>query len=186
VRDKTDVAVQVRSRLVVNNVESACDTACAGIGITPAFSYHVTATLQATTLTTLLEEFQPPPLPVHIVYQLSYAHSLISRPRAPRRGCVTGAKRPWRNVHVRYSFAASDTLGPEPPEALETGPSALLKTRRSVARDYDPEIFAQGVYFGRAMETARSFARSPTHSVSPAGSMAVGCLRPSSRVVTVA
>jgi hypothetical protein len=35
VRDKTDVAVQVRSRLVVSNVESACDTACAGIGITP-------------------------------------------------------------------------------------------------------------------------------------------------------
>jgi len=64
VRDKTDVAVQDRSRLVVSDVESAC----AGIGITPAFSYHVTATLQATALTTYLEEFQPPPLPVHIVY----------------------------------------------------------------------------------------------------------------------
>jgi DNA-binding transcriptional LysR family regulator len=67
VRDKTDVAVQVQSRLLVNNVETACDAACAGMGITAAFSYHVTATLQATTLTTLLEEFQPPPLPVHIV-----------------------------------------------------------------------------------------------------------------------
>ena len=68
VRDKTDVAVQVRSRLVVNNAESACDAACAGIGITAAFSYHVTAALQARTLTTLLEEFQPPPLPVHLIY----------------------------------------------------------------------------------------------------------------------
>ena len=63
-RDKTDVAVQDRSRLVVSDVESAC----AGIGITAAFSYHVTAALQARTLTTLLEDFQPPPLPVHLVY----------------------------------------------------------------------------------------------------------------------
>jgi hypothetical protein len=65
VRDKTDVAVQVPSRLVVNDVESPCDTAGAGIGITPRILLPRHGTLQATTLTTLLEEFQPSPLPVH-------------------------------------------------------------------------------------------------------------------------
>ena len=41
-RDQTEYAVPVRSRLIVSNLESACDAACAGIGITVAFSYHVT------------------------------------------------------------------------------------------------------------------------------------------------
>jgi hypothetical protein len=45
---------------------------------------------------------------------------------------------------------------------------------------------ASGVYLGTAIKIALSFARSPTHTVSPAGSMAVGCLRPSSKVVTIA
>jgi hypothetical protein len=39
---------------------------------------------------------------------------------------------------------------------------------------------------GSGMAIALSAPRSPTHSVSPAGSMAVGRLRPSSTVVTVA
>jgi hypothetical protein len=39
---------------------------------------------------------------------------------------------------------------------------------------------------GIGMAIALSAPRSPTHSVSPAGSMAVGCLRPSSNVVTAA
>jgi DNA-binding transcriptional LysR family regulator len=68
VRGKTEVSVQIRSRLVVSNVEAACDAARAGIGITIALSYHVRAALQAGTLTTLLDEFQPPALPVNLVY----------------------------------------------------------------------------------------------------------------------
>jgi DNA-binding transcriptional LysR family regulator len=67
-RDKTNVAVPVHSRLVVGSVEEACDAACAGIGITIAFSFHVRAALDAGTLTTLLDNFQPPALPVSLVY----------------------------------------------------------------------------------------------------------------------
>ena len=68
VRDKTEVAVPVHSRLVVSSVEAACDAARAGIGITAAFSYHVAAALEARTLTTLLDDFQPAALPVNLVY----------------------------------------------------------------------------------------------------------------------
>ncbi|MBX9589866.1 MAG: LysR family transcriptional regulator [Hyphomonadaceae bacterium] len=67
-RDQTEYAVPVRSRLIVSNLESACDAACAGIGITVAFSYHVTNALKSGELTLLLQGFQPQPLPVSFVY----------------------------------------------------------------------------------------------------------------------
>src|SRR5262245_56171395 len=53
-RDETEYAVPVRSRLIVSNLESACDAARAGIGITEAFSYHVTNAVESGELTLLL------------------------------------------------------------------------------------------------------------------------------------
>jgi DNA-binding transcriptional LysR family regulator len=68
VRDKTNVAVSVHGRLVVDTVEAARDAACAGIGIAWGFSYYAKTALERGALTTLLDEFQPAPLPVHLVY----------------------------------------------------------------------------------------------------------------------
>jgi DNA-binding transcriptional LysR family regulator len=68
VRDKTDIAVPIRPRLVVSNVEAACDAARAGIGITRVFSYHVAAAVEAGTMMTVLDDFQPATLPVSLVY----------------------------------------------------------------------------------------------------------------------
>jgi DNA-binding transcriptional LysR family regulator len=68
VRDKTDIVVRVHSRLVVTSIEAACDAARAGIGVAAAFSYHVRADLEAETLATVLDEFQPAALPVNLVY----------------------------------------------------------------------------------------------------------------------
>ena len=68
VQEKTNVAIPVRSRLVVGSAEAACDAASAGIGIVSAFSYHMQAALDRGVLTTLLDEFQPPTLPVNLVY----------------------------------------------------------------------------------------------------------------------
>ena len=48
--------------------EAACDAACAGIGITVVGSRLVRTALERGALTTLLDEFQPAPLPVHLVY----------------------------------------------------------------------------------------------------------------------
>jgi DNA-binding transcriptional LysR family regulator len=67
-REKTGYAVPVRSRLIVSNLESACDAARADIGITVAFSYHVAESIKRGELTLLLQDFQPPPLPVSFVY----------------------------------------------------------------------------------------------------------------------
>jgi DNA-binding transcriptional LysR family regulator len=68
IRDGTDFEVTVQPRLVVTNIEAACDAARAGIGLTQVFSHHVKASLEEGTLTTVLDAFQPAPRPVNLVY----------------------------------------------------------------------------------------------------------------------
>jgi DNA-binding transcriptional LysR family regulator len=67
-RDQTEYVVPVHSRLIVSNLESACDAARVGIGIAEAFSYHVGEAIKSGELVQLLRDFQPPPLPVSFVY----------------------------------------------------------------------------------------------------------------------
>jgi DNA-binding transcriptional LysR family regulator len=68
VRDGAEVVITVQPRLVVSNLEAACDAARAGIGLTRALSSHVGAAVGAGTLTTVLDEFEPPTRPVNFVY----------------------------------------------------------------------------------------------------------------------
>lgn len=67
-RDQTEYVVPVRSRFVASNLESACDAARAGLGITVAFSYLLAESIKSRQLIALLEDFQPPPQPVSLVY----------------------------------------------------------------------------------------------------------------------
>src|SRR5215467_12283867 len=67
VRDGAEVAITIQPRLVVSNLEAACDAARAGIGLTRALSSHVGAVVGAGPLTTVLDEFQPPTRPVSFV-----------------------------------------------------------------------------------------------------------------------
>lgn len=67
-RKGAEHVVPVHSRLLVSNAEAACDAARAGLGITIAFSHHIAEFLKDGTLVTLLEEFQPAPHPVSLVY----------------------------------------------------------------------------------------------------------------------
>jgi DNA-binding transcriptional LysR family regulator len=67
-RDQTEYVVPVRSRLIVSNLELACDAARAGIGVTTAVSYHVAESIKSGELTPLLRDFQPPPVPLSFVY----------------------------------------------------------------------------------------------------------------------
>jgi DNA-binding transcriptional LysR family regulator len=67
--DGANVAVRVHSRLVVSNAEAACEAACAGIGITAVFSYHIQQALEGGRLTALLADFEPPTAPVSLVYE---------------------------------------------------------------------------------------------------------------------
>ena len=67
-RDETEYVVPVRSRLVLNNLESTCDAARAGMGIAAVFSYQLADSIRSGELALLLRDFEPPPLPVSLVY----------------------------------------------------------------------------------------------------------------------
>ena len=67
-RGKTDVTVQVRSRLQVNTAEAAIDAAVAGVGLTKVLSYQVDAAVRSGMLSILLQEFEPEPWPVSLVH----------------------------------------------------------------------------------------------------------------------
>jgi DNA-binding transcriptional LysR family regulator len=67
-RGQADTTIVIRPRLVVSNEEAACDAARAGIGLTRAYSYHVACSIEAGTLTTVLDEYRPAPLPVSFVH----------------------------------------------------------------------------------------------------------------------
>ncbi len=61
-------AAPVHSRLSIDAAEPLVDAAIAGAGIVGLFSFHLAAALRAGELLPLLREFEPPPLPVHLIY----------------------------------------------------------------------------------------------------------------------
>lgn len=71
---KTDTTVRVHSRLVVNTAEAAVDAAKAGLGLTRLVSYQADAARRAGELALVLEAFEPPPVPVNLVF---HAHQRI-------------------------------------------------------------------------------------------------------------
>ena len=64
----TDLSVPIHSRLIVNTAEAAIDAAMAGLGITRVLSYQAAAAVQAGSLTRLLQEFEPAPIPINLVH----------------------------------------------------------------------------------------------------------------------
>ena len=62
------IAVPVRRRLSVNTVEAAVDAAVAGIGVARAFTYQCASALAAGTIVRVLRDFEPEPVPVHLVH----------------------------------------------------------------------------------------------------------------------
>lgn len=68
--------VAVRSRLTVTTAEAAVDAALAGLGVASVLCYQAAAALKSGALVEILERFQPPPAPVHVLH---------GEGRAPRR-----------------------------------------------------------------------------------------------------
>jgi DNA-binding transcriptional LysR family regulator len=60
--------IPVRSRLIVNTAEAAIDAAISSAGITRVLSYQIEPALQANTLTTILQNFEPASVPVSLVF----------------------------------------------------------------------------------------------------------------------
>lgn len=68
---KGDARVSIRARLSTNDVQSAIDAALSGFGLTQALSYQVSQYLQRGALVRVLSDWEPQPLPVHLVYPAS-------------------------------------------------------------------------------------------------------------------
>jgi len=68
VRGAAAVTVQPAFRLVVNDTEAAVDGAVAGFGLVRVLSYQVDDLLKTGALTLVLNEFEPAPIPVRLVY----------------------------------------------------------------------------------------------------------------------
>lgn len=62
------ISVSVRSRLSVNTAEAAIDAAIAGIGVARVLSYQLKQAVERNLLEIVLAEFEPAPLPVHLLH----------------------------------------------------------------------------------------------------------------------
>jgi DNA-binding transcriptional LysR family regulator len=67
-RGKSDVAVPLRSRLIVTTAEAAVDAAIAGVGIVRVFSYQAAEAVRAGALRVALSAFEPALWPVNLVH----------------------------------------------------------------------------------------------------------------------
>jgi DNA-binding transcriptional LysR family regulator len=66
---KATTSVRVKPRLSVSSIEGAIEAVAAGFGITRLMSYQVAPYLSQGILTTLLTDYEPPPLPIHIIHR---------------------------------------------------------------------------------------------------------------------
>jgi DNA-binding transcriptional LysR family regulator len=67
--------VRVHPVLAVNVADAAIRSAIHGVGVTCALSYQVTEHLASGALVRLLSQYEPPPLPVHVVYPATSART---------------------------------------------------------------------------------------------------------------
>jgi DNA-binding transcriptional LysR family regulator len=61
--------LQIQPRLSVTTHEAAIDAAIHGLGITRVLSYQIAASLESGSLSTLLDDYQPPSMPIHILHR---------------------------------------------------------------------------------------------------------------------
>ncbi|MGY8903701.1 MAG: LysR family transcriptional regulator [Burkholderiales bacterium] len=66
--DASLVNIRPPARWVVNQAETAIEAACKGQGVIRALSYQVSDEIASGALVRLLPEFEPPPLPVSLVF----------------------------------------------------------------------------------------------------------------------
>ena len=62
-------AVRVKPKLTVSSNDSAIEAACQGIGITRLLSYQVGPHLASGQLKIILQDFEPAPLPIHVLHR---------------------------------------------------------------------------------------------------------------------
>lgn len=63
-----EISVRIRGNFICNQARAAAETCAAGHGFGLFLSYQVEALVRAKRLEVVLEDFEPPPLPVNLVY----------------------------------------------------------------------------------------------------------------------
>jgi DNA-binding transcriptional LysR family regulator len=71
VEDGSDVSVACAPRFITNSADAAIQYAEQGGGLTRVLAYQAAAAIKAGRLRIVLEKFEPPPLPIHLVYPTS-------------------------------------------------------------------------------------------------------------------
>jgi DNA-binding transcriptional LysR family regulator len=66
---KRTVSVRPSARLIVNSQEVAMQGAVAGEGLTRVLSYQAAADVKAGRLRVILSEFEPAPIPIHVIHR---------------------------------------------------------------------------------------------------------------------
>lgn len=64
-----DITVRVKPRLTVSSNDAAIEAVLEGMGITRLLSYQIETYLASGQLQTLLSEYEPPPLPIHVIHR---------------------------------------------------------------------------------------------------------------------
>ncbi len=65
---KSEIPVKIHSRLSINTGEAAIDAAIGGVGLTRVLSYQAADAIAAGKLIVVLEDFEPAPSPVNLIY----------------------------------------------------------------------------------------------------------------------
>jgi len=68
-RGNSDLLVKVKPRLTVNNNDAAIEAAVSGMGITRLLSYQVAQQLASGELKIILQDFEPKPIPIHVLHR---------------------------------------------------------------------------------------------------------------------
>lgn len=69
-KKETERVVAIRSRLAVNTAEAALDAAVSGLGVTRVLSYQAARAVEEGKLQVVLSTFQPPAVPINLLYAL--------------------------------------------------------------------------------------------------------------------
>lgn len=69
VQNGQPLSVRLQPRLVVNTNDAAIAAAACGWGLTRVLSYMIAPQLAAGRLQTVLEDFEPPPAPIHVLHR---------------------------------------------------------------------------------------------------------------------
>lgn len=69
VTGKKKIIIKVNPRLTVTNNDAAIQAALQGFGITRLLSYQIAPHLASGQLQTVLSEYEPPPLPIHVLHR---------------------------------------------------------------------------------------------------------------------